>query len=1046
MLAATDVSYESSFADEYSSAPPSLTPQPLLMMGGNRRASGIARSKPPSWRRSTIGLGINMEDAIGAALDGVRAAQRDGEDTAAAFRSLDAAMMAASMDADISSIASRANRISADAVRALKGCTSAVAEAIAGLVVRLLTLAPAEVAPRIGEHGVPRALLAVLMRSEAAHSEAMPPSPARNGGGEWDREDDRSVPLWQRPEEERGHRVTDAAVERVCEALTLATEWIPRAYGWIDAHLQPFHVATLVALLQHDSASLRCASCALLGAMLGRSTAASAQLRSLGASAVCAYAVAMQQHARAPAVQKVGTAATLRMLRSDAAHMWPRAGARRPTTQRPRAAVTSMASLPPASTSPGPGRFAQSPKATRRMQQHARVRDRPGSRRSQTAGAPRSGGGGGVPRARARSRASQPSAGVGPSIRQRIATNTSKIYTGTKMTRREFRMRLAEERRERAERNVRRNANNVERQARAATAHAKRVRATHFAPIDASAPPGVRAHGGQERTVEFQGYRSGEGAGAGARPGSAPRGGARPQTAASPRRISPLQHRFLNDDGGAVGFLPPLNDVPTLALEGEGNGRDGAALSSAIHTSALTSPTADVDPFMFAQGLQTQIDEAAMAVMPEVDVSVDGLVALLADAPPPTRVGGDAAPAPAPLSALLAPSARVSPAAPTSHSASPDDDSFENDSGSTPSPLSSSAASSPALSIAMSMGGSSGAFSAPLSSALSNDPFDAPMSSVASSSAAAPSDLFSPSPEPGGLRSPGLDTGLAPPSGDTRGAEEEAAAEAATEAAAEARRRAELEERAAQREAAQWAKEEEAKLARQEAEDAAVAKAEAARVAAEEAAAAERAQRLERETAAAAKAEAARVAAEEAAATERAQRLEREAASAAAKANAEAEPAAPSPSAELEIGEAIEGNYNGNGAWYRGTIRAVNSARGSCSRTYDVVYDDNDVENSVERKRIRRVFDAGPRGDSAVAGASDAMEEQGAADASAAGAASATRGDAHLSHIALQERLLAYYLVHDPSKVGNIEKIVTQYEGREEVLFKALKKKYGSAP
>ena len=365
-------SFESdSFEDDYSSAPSSLTPQPLSMMGGNRRASGIARSKPPSWRRSTIGLGINMEDAVGAALEGVSAAQRDGEDTAAAFRSLDAAMVAASMDDDIASIASRANRISADATRALKGSMSAVAEAIAGLVVRMLTVAPAEVAPKIGEHGVPRALLTVLMRSKAVRSEAMPPSPARNGGGEWDDEDDRSAPLWQRPEEERRHLVTDIALERVCEALTLAAKWVPRTFDWIDAHLQPFHVATLVALLQHDSASLRCASCVLLGALLGRSNAASAQLRSLGASAVCAYAVAMQQHARAPAVQRVGTAATLRMLRSDAAHMWPRAGAR-PTTHRPRTAVASMASLPPASTSPGPGRFAQSPKATRRMQQHAR--------------------------------------------------------------------------------------------------------------------------------------------------------------------------------------------------------------------------------------------------------------------------------------------------------------------------------------------------------------------------------------------------------------------------------------------------------------------------------------------------------------------------------------------------------------------------------------------------------------------------------------------------------------------------------------------------
>ena len=53
---------------------------------------------------------------------------------------------------------------------------------------------------------------------------------------------------------------------------------------------------------------------------------------------------------------------------------------------------------------------------------------------------------------------------------------------------------------------------------------------------------------------------------------------------------------------------------------------------------------------------------------------------------------------------------------------------------------------------------------------------------------------------------------------------------------------------------------------------------------------------------------------------------------------------------ELERGSAVEANYNGRGKWYKGKIARVNS-----DGTYDVEYDDGDMEKRVKKSFIKLV-------------------------------------------------------------------------------------------
>lgn len=45
-----------------------------------------------------------------------------------------------------------------------------------------------------------------------------------------------------------------------------------------------------------------------------------------------------------------------------------------------------------------------------------------------------------------------------------------------------------------------------------------------------------------------------------------------------------------------------------------------------------------------------------------------------------------------------------------------------------------------------------------------------------------------------------------------------------------------------------------------------------------------------------------------------------------------------------------------------------------------------------------------------------------------------------------KERLLAFYSHYDPSKVADVDKLISKYAGKEDALFRALTKKYGPEP
>ena len=68
-------------------------------------------------------------------------------------------------------------------------------------------------------------------------------------------------------------------------------------------------------------------------------------------------------------------------------------------------------------------------------------------------------------------------------------------------------------------------------------------------------------------------------------------------------------------------------------------------------------------------------------------------------------------------------------------------------------------------------------------------------------------------------------------------------------------------------------------------------------------------------------------------------------------------------SERFKVGEAVEGNYGGNGSWYQGKIMAVHAPESSGGRsTYDVVYDDGDKEFKVPASCIRALTKASAAG------------------------------------------------------------------------------------
>ena len=583
-----------------------------------------------------------MTNALSDSLDKLRAHRSSPASLALCFRDVDAALISAERMGELSVAVSRCGaRLASEATRGLKQAPSNVVESVAALVASMLSLAPTELAPKLAEFGAPRALASALTRADVLAA-AMPP-PAT--GGDWADEDDRSVPLWERPEASDGEVLSEEALLCTCEALLLAAERIPRSFGWIDAHVQPRHVATLVALLQDESDEVRRASCGLLTALVGRSAAASARLRAFGASVACALAVAMQQHARVRAVQRAGTSATLNLLRAEAMQMWPTrtrggGGGGGPTTARLGAML-----LPPTS-SPGPSKGRRwSPTASAlagqgQQQQNAKSRRSKSRRRPATAAA----------RARARGgrgRGSNSNSNVRDSdeFRKRLVADTSKIYAGAKPMRSVFHKRLALERnRSRSNKSRPKPRARTSHGARVSTqkAHApKREMRAHFAPLSPAA--------------EFKQPSLGIGASAAAQGEG---GGLRPKSAASPRRISPLQPRFKEDapawgefeafPGGNRRESRPLGAAHGARRAGGGDGESivttqqaglppllapvapienspmtpgsGSALET-VNTSQLSSPIGQLDPFAYAQSLQAQIEETenTLTEMSEAD-------------------------------------------------------------------------------------------------------------------------------------------------------------------------------------------------------------------------------------------------------------------------------------------------------------------------------------------------------------------------------------------------------------------------------------------
>ena len=69
----------------------------------------------------------------------------------------------------------------------------------------------------------------------------------------------------------------------------------------------------------------------------------------------------------------------------------------------------------------------------------------------------------------------------------------------------------------------------------------------------------------------------------------------------------------------------------------------------------------------------------------------------------------------------------------------------------------------------------------------------------------------------------------------------------------------------------------------------------------------------------------------------------------------------------LAEGDDIEAEYFGDGAWYSGTITAVHApTRGETRATYDVLYDDGDVEEGVAERCVRALKGGAPAPEPAV--------------------------------------------------------------------------------
>ena len=179
-----------------------------------------------------------MTNALSDSLDKLRAHRSSTASLALCFRDVDAALISAERMGELSVAVSRCGaRLASEATRGLKQAPSDVVESVAALVASMLSLAPTELAPKLAEFGAPRALASALTRADVLA--AAMPLPAT--GGDWADEDDRSVPLWERPEASDGEVLSEEALLCTCEALLLAAERIPRFFGWIDAHVQPRH-------------------------------------------------------------------------------------------------------------------------------------------------------------------------------------------------------------------------------------------------------------------------------------------------------------------------------------------------------------------------------------------------------------------------------------------------------------------------------------------------------------------------------------------------------------------------------------------------------------------------------------------------------------------------------------------------------------------------------------------------------------------------------------------------------------------------------------
>ena len=52
----------------------------------------------------------------------------------------------------------------------------------------------------------------------------------------------------------------------------------------------------------------------------------------------------------------------------------------------------------------------------------------------------------------------------------------------------------------------------------------------------------------------------------------------------------------------------------------------------------------------------------------------------------------------------------------------------------------------------------------------------------------------------------------------------------------------------------------------------------------------------------------------------------------------------------IEVGNKVRANWRGNGEFYFARVKHINEVDGRC--TYDLVYDDGDVEQNVPSERV----------------------------------------------------------------------------------------------